>query len=115
MFLEDLKHRAGCILGVDGSRLRKVRVDLGEEFFTRPDLLRLSGGVPSFVVDAAHEHRELVAQLSGLVDRQPIAEAMQHRAQRLIRAVPVRTQHLRNLLEPCIGLVKRLVEHFEAG
>jgi hypothetical protein len=80
MFLEDLEHGAGCILGVDGSGLRKVRVDLGEEFFARPDLLRLSGRVPCLVIDATDKHRQLVAQLSCLVDRQTIAEAMQHRA-----------------------------------
>jgi hypothetical protein len=71
MLLKDLKHGADCILGVDRSGLRKVRVDLGEEFFTRPDLLRLPGWVPRFVVDAADEHWELVAQLGRLVDRSP--------------------------------------------
>jgi len=115
MFLEDLEHGAGCILGVDGSGLRKVRADPCEEFFTRPDLLRLSGWVPRLVIDAADEHRELVPKLSGLVDRQTIAEAVQHGAQRVIGAVPVGAQHLRDLLEPCIRFVKRFIEHFEAG
>jgi hypothetical protein len=63
--------------------------DPGEEFVTGSDLLGLSGRVPRFVIDATNEHRELVGQLGCLVDRQTIARAMEHGAQRLVSPVAV--------------------------
>jgi hypothetical protein len=115
MIPEDAEHRAYRILGGDWRRLPEVRVDPREELFARANLFRLSGRVPRFIVDAADEHRELSAKLCGLVDRQAIAETMQHRAQCLIRSVPIGTQELRDLLEPSVGLVERFVENIETG
>src|ERR1700730_3982535 len=40
---------------------------------------------------------------------------MQHRAQSLIRTAPIGIECLRDLLEPYVRLMKRFVEHFEAG
>ena len=81
--------------------------------FARADLFRLSGRMPGLVIDAADQHRELVAELSGLIGRQAIAQAMLHRAQG--SPASLRAQHPLDFLEPCIGFMQRFVEHFDAG
>jgi hypothetical protein len=70
--------------------------------------------MPCLVIDASDQHWELVSELSRLVDCQTIAETVKHCAQDLIGAVPVYTKHLGDFLEPCVCLMKRFVEHFEA-
>jgi hypothetical protein len=45
----------------------------------------------------------------------PEPNAHQHRAEQLIGAVPVHAQLLGDFLEPCVCLMKRIVENFEAG
>ena len=54
------------------SSLRISCANPGEELFLVPLLERLAGGIPPFVVEAAHQHGELRSQLRNLLDRQPI-------------------------------------------
>src|ERR1700704_1956531 len=115
MVVEDLEHRTCGILGVDEARLRKVCSDPGKEFLARADPFWLSGWMPRLVIDTADQHWELIAELSRLVDCQAIAQAMQHRAQGLVSATATGANDLIDFLEPYIRLVKRFVEHFEAG
>jgi len=89
MLFKDLEHRAYCVRGLDRC-VREVCGHPDEKLFTRTDLLWLSGRVPRLVIDASNQHRELVAELSRLVDGQTIAQAMQHGAQCLMGTVPVR-------------------------
>jgi hypothetical protein len=86
-----------------------------KEFFPRADFQGLSGGVPSLVVDAADQHRELIAKIGRFVDCQSIAQAVQHGTQSLISQVPVGIQILCDFLEPSVGLLDRFVENCETG
>src|ERR1700726_2216702 len=50
-----------------------------------------------------------------VIDCQAIAQAMQHRAQGMTSATAHGANYLTDFLEPYIRLVKRFVDHFEAG
>src|ERR1700704_3796076 len=115
MILQRLKYRAHRVPGIDWLFHRKALCDHSEELFTRAYLLRFSGRMPCLVIDAADQHRELVTELGCLVDDQAIPQAVKHRAQDVISAVPLEPQLVADFLEPCICLVNGFVEHFEAG
>jgi len=115
MALQRLEHHTCRILGIDWLPHCDARGYPGQELVTRAYLLRFSGGMPCLVVDASDQHWELITELGCFVDCQTIAEAVEHCPQDPIGAVPLQIQRLRNLLEPCVCLMKRFIEHFEAS
>jgi hypothetical protein len=70
---------------------------------------RLSGNVPALIVEAAHEHWKLRAEMHCHLGSQPIAQRMQHGTQRTVSVVPVfEVKLLRERLEPGIRFLNRV-------
>ena len=113
-FLDGRKRRAAGRFGVALELRRKQRLDMGEKV---PHMALLGEDLrraPVFVIKAAHEHRQLRAQMHRIHRHQPVAQRMQRRAQGGKRDAPVVGAKLaQHDFQIAVGFVERLVEDLE--
>jgi hypothetical protein len=82
-----------------------------EEIGAGPLFGRCPGHVPALEVQAAHQHRQLGAEVDGIFRAEPVAQRVQRRAQHHVGVVAViGVQTFHQGLQPQIGLLDRGVE-----
>jgi hypothetical protein len=86
----------------DGFQESRLRAVLG----------RRAGRRPAFIIDSADQRRQLIGEMGGLFDGQPVAQMLQHGAQRGIGLVLVGdAAFAHQLLQPLLGLLDGAVEY----
>jgi hypothetical protein len=66
--------------------------------------------MPLIVVEAAHQQRQLRAEMSCEPEREPVPQGAQDRPKDVPGHLPIRPYFLGKLLEPQIGRLQGLVE-----
>src|SRR4051794_2801378 len=112
---DDAEHGPGGVPRVGRADAPEPGRDVLEELRLAALAARLRARAPLVVVDAAHQERELRAQVRRQLQGQPVPERVQHRAQDAVGALAVRSQPGRDLVEPGVGGLECLVEDLEAG
>src|SRR4051794_13265295 len=112
---DDAEHGPGGVPRVGRADAPEPGRDVLEELRLAALAARLRARAPLVVVDAAHQERELRAQVRRQLQGQPVPERVQHRAQDAVGALAVRSQPGRDLVEPSVGGLECLVEDLEAG
>lgn len=83
MVSENLGYDPECILGIDRSGEFQLRLDFGQELVERPQLLGSLGGLILVVVGAAHEDRQLRAQVGGKIRLHAVSQGVEHRSKHM--------------------------------
>jgi hypothetical protein len=76
-------HRIDVVIGSEISRTASWNC------WTRLDFPRRGGEPPSIVIEPAHQHRPLSAEMRGLFYRETVPQNVQHRAQAVIGLVMI--------------------------
>jgi len=107
--VKQIEDATGHQFGIDAVIASELLLDGREKLFLVASLERLAGGIPAFEVKPAHQHRQLGAQLRSLLNRQPIAQRVQGRAQSQIGFVLIwrPLQHLVEIGQPAVGFMDR--------
>ncbi len=67
--------------------------------------------MPAFIIDTAHEHLQLRAEMHHDLRRQPVAQRMQHGPQRNVGVVAIlKVQLLSDCPEPGVGFLKGVIQ-----
>lgn len=106
-----VENDARDFLDVDVLLAAKLLPDPFVEVFLLSNAFGLSGWVPTLVIRAAHEQRQLRPEGSRLGNAQPVAQHVQDCSQcapRPVPVVPVQPSH--DVRKPCVRLVHRRVE-----
>jgi hypothetical protein len=92
-------------------------LDVVKKIFSVPFLARLPLKIPTLVVKAANEHRQLSTQLDSFLDGKPVSERVKHRSERvvgLLRAIlPIQLFH--DFVQPNVGFLNRTFEDVRAA
>ena len=112
---EALHHREDFLddsVRIDESLCHDFVTDRCEESL-QIQLLRGRHRPPSLEKQTAQQHRQLRREMSGLLQRQAVAQSLQHGAQRLVCVVCFEVRCLGHRIDPLVRLVHGGVEDFE--